>query len=63
MAPSFRFKNAMRSTFNVLPTNWILDRVLESATFRRMAQVTFFHHRGLFSFEAWRDMLSPAKTC
>jgi digeranylgeranylglycerophospholipid reductase len=57
LAPNFFFKNYLRSAFDVLPTNWLFDAALASSTFRRLAQVIFFHHRGLFSLEAWREIL------
>lgn len=56
--PRYRFKSAIRSLVNVMPPpNWLYDLVLESSLFRRVAQTIFFHHRGLFSPEAWRDLL------
>lgn len=57
LAPNFAFKRCLRTAFDVLPTNWLFDQALSSAMFRRMAQVIFFHHRGLFSLEAWREIL------
>ena len=57
LAPSFACKRWMRSAFELLPTNFLFDQMLSSATFRRLAQVIFFHHRGLFSFDAWKEIL------
>lgn len=57
LAPSYLFKNWLRTAFDVAPTNWLFDRALASGTFRRLAQVIFFHHRGLFSWDAWREIL------
>jgi digeranylgeranylglycerophospholipid reductase len=57
LAPSFACKRWMRSAFELLPTNFMFDQMLSSATFRRLAQVIFFHHRGLFSLDAWKEIL------
>ncbi|MEX2186138.1 MAG: NAD(P)/FAD-dependent oxidoreductase [Pirellulales bacterium] len=56
-APSFVCKRWLRTAFDVLPTNYLFDTLLSSEMFRRLAQVIFFHHRGLFSLSAWRDVL------
>ena len=57
LAPSFTFKQLLRLGFDFAPPNWLYDVALASQTARRAAQMIFFHHRGLFSLEAWRDML------
>jgi digeranylgeranylglycerophospholipid reductase len=57
LAPSFACKRWLRTAFDLVPTNFLFDQLLASATFRRLAQVIFFHHRGLFSLEAWREIL------
>jgi len=62
MAPNFFYKNWLRSAFDALPTNWLFDQAIASATFRRIAQVIFFHHRGLFSLEAWREILLAVRS-
>ena len=57
LAPSFFYKRWLRTAFETAPTNWLFDQALGFAAFRRLAQVIFFHHRGLFSLEAWREIL------
>jgi hypothetical protein len=37
----------------------LIDLALENPRFRALAQAVFFHHRGLLSGSAWRD-LGPA---
>jgi digeranylgeranylglycerophospholipid reductase len=59
LAPSFRFKRVLRMTFDFAPPNWTYDLALSSHLMRHIAQTVFFHHRGLFSLEAWRDMFRP----
>ncbi len=61
LMPSFTFKQLLRVAFDFEPPNWLYDLALGSRTLRRLAQTIFFHHRGLFSLEAWRDMLRPAR--
>lgn len=61
LAPSFFCKRLLRVAFDVLPANWLLDQALASESFRRLAQVIFFHHRGLFSLTAWREILLAVK--
>jgi flavin-dependent dehydrogenase len=60
-APSFFFKRGLRLAFDALPANWLFDAALNSSAFRRVAQTVFFHHRGLFSLEAWREILLAAR--
>jgi flavin-dependent dehydrogenase len=57
LAPSFRFKQILRTVFDFAPPNWVYDVALASRPMRNLAQMIFFHHRGLFSLEAWRDIL------
>jgi flavin-dependent dehydrogenase len=57
--PSFRGKLPMRTVMDLRPPNALIDLALESPRFRALAQAVFFHHRGLLSGSAWRD-LGPA---
>jgi flavin-dependent dehydrogenase len=57
--PSFRGKLPMRAVMDLHPPNALIDLALGSPWFRALAQAIFFHHRGLLSGEAWRD-LGPA---
>jgi flavin-dependent dehydrogenase len=59
LVPSFRFKRLLRLAFDLAPPNWAFDVALGSRAMRHLAQTVFFHHRGLFSLEAWRDILRP----
>ncbi len=57
LLPSYAFKQLLRLAFDLAPPNWLFDAALSSRLMRNLAQTVFFHHRGLFSFEAWRDLL------
>ena len=58
VTPSYLAKRMMRLAYDTLP---MPDRawniLFRSPLFRHLAQTIFFHHRGLLSFEAWRDLL------
>lgn len=55
--PSFAFKRLMRAAFDLRPANWFYDLAIDSPLAMRIAQVVFYHHRGLLSPQAWRDMV------
>ncbi len=56
--PSYRFKRLMRFSFNHFsPSNKLYNWVLSKKSFQRFSQLVFFHHEGLFSPNAWRDIL------
>jgi hypothetical protein len=57
--PMFTWKRPMGAAIDVHPPNALLDRVLESPRFQALARAVFFHHRGLLSGDAWRDV-APA---
>ncbi|MGZ8580383.1 MAG: FAD-dependent oxidoreductase [Actinomycetota bacterium] len=57
--PTFAWKRPMRLAMDLPPPNPLIDAALESPRFRAIAQAIFFHHRGLLSGDAWRD-LGPA---
>lgn len=57
--PDFTWKRPMRTAMDLCPPNALIDRALESPRFRALARAVFFHHRGLLSTDAWRD-LAPA---
>ncbi len=61
IAPSFAYKRWLRAAYELLPTNYLIDRLITSAPLRRLAQVIFFHHRGLFSLAAWREIVLAAR--
>lgn len=62
MLPSFFYKQLLRTAFDLAPPDWIYNRLLSSRTLRSAAQTVFFHHRGLFSLEAWRDLVAAVRT-
>lgn len=56
--PRFYWKRLLRLGFDHLPPpNWSIDLAMRASPVRALAQVVFFHHRGLLSPEAWRDMV------
>lgn len=60
--PSFRFKKLLRSGYDRMPwSNQLSDVLFATPAFRALAQTLFFHHRGLFSARAWRDILLAAR--
>lgn len=58
--PSYFIKGMMRTIFDLRPPNQLFNLLLGSEIFRKTAQTIFFHHRGLLSVKAWRDLLSLA---
>jgi digeranylgeranylglycerophospholipid reductase len=57
--PTFAWKLPMRIAMDLHPPNELIDLALASPRVRAIARAVFFHHRGLLSAEAWRD-LGPA---
>ncbi len=56
--PSYVFKKMLRMGYDLLPsTDRATDLLFSMPLFREFAQTIFFHHRGLLSMEAWRDVL------
>lgn len=56
-APRFVFKRGLRRIYDVMPAQrWLLDHAFSSRLFRSLAETVFFHHRGLWSPRAWRDI-------
>jgi flavin-dependent dehydrogenase len=54
--PRFHAKRLLRSLFDLRPPNGLYDAVLSSRTFRALAATLFFHHRGLLSRAAWKEV-------
>lgn len=56
--PSYSYKRLLRKTSDrvTLPAA-VYDYAFWSTPFRALAQILFFHHRGLFSRAAWRDVI------
>jgi digeranylgeranylglycerophospholipid reductase len=57
--PTFAWKLPMRAAMDLHPPNGLIDLALGSPRLRAIARAVFFHHRGLLSPDAWRD-LGPA---
>ena len=56
--PQMLFKKSLRSVYNrVSIPNALLDAMLKTPAFQALAQTVFFHHRGLLSPAAWRDLI------
>lgn len=63
MVPHYRTKRLMRwSMDHLAPPNFLYDLALGNPVFQRIAQILFFHHRGLFCMEAWKDILGMGHT-
>ncbi len=55
--PKYTYKNNLRRiSDHITIPNSTYDLMLQMPLFRSMAQTIFFHHRGLFSLNAWRDL-------
>lgn len=65
MVKQYPVKKRLRSLYNTLGApDPIINTMIGSSLFQRVAQLVFFHHRGLFCKDAWRDILfteQPAK--
>jgi len=57
--PRYGWKRLLRRAMSISPPNWVFEALLASPPFRALARTVFFHHRGLFSRQAWREILSP----
>lgn len=55
--PTFLFKRMMRGVYETPSADWLIDLLIDSPLARRLAQVVFYHHRGLFSAQAWKDLV------
>ena len=55
--PRFLFKRALRSCWSLHPPNAMIDLALSVPVVRRLAQTVFYHHRGLMTWPAWRDVM------
>lgn len=58
--PSFTTKTLMRIAFaRSQPSNNLYNLLLGNSFFQKIAQTVFFHHRGLLSPDAWKDLITP----
>lgn len=56
--PRFHWKRMLRIGLDhAPPPNWSINLALRFSPLRALAQVVFFHHRGLLSVEAWKDVV------
>ena len=56
--PDFTLKKILRLlSDHITFPNSAYDLLLGTPVFRSIAQIIFFHHRGLFSLTAWRDLI------
>ena len=55
-APKYYAKRHLRSIANLGVPNAMTETIFGSAMFRKFAQLIFFHHRGLLSKDAWKDI-------
>lgn len=53
----FGLKHAMRWAIDREPPNALLNVMLKQGVVRAMAQTVFYHHRGLMTRAAWRDVI------
>ncbi len=62
MISKYRFKKPLRQFYQTFPPpDWLLNYLISNPTFKHIAQVIFFHHRGLLCKEAWKEILFHQK--
>jgi len=54
--PRFHFKKLLRLLMETVPRNFIYNLVLKNRIFRKFTGIIYFHNRGLFSREAWKEI-------
>ncbi|RBP48534.1 NAD(P)/FAD-dependent oxidoreductase [Arenicella xantha] len=58
MVKRYPVKKRLRSAYNQFGApDSLVNFMISNGLFRRVAQIVFFHHRGLLSKDAWRDIL------
>lgn len=57
MVPSFRCKRLLRRIYDLGPPNRVYDTLLNRPSLAKLAQLVFFHNRGLQSREIWAEWL------
>jgi len=55
--PKFFWKSCLRRAFDFDPPNAVYDWTLSTPMMRKVAQLIYFHKRGLWSAQAWREIL------
>jgi digeranylgeranylglycerophospholipid reductase len=58
--PRFPWKGMLRRMLDVAPPNTVLELAFDAPGFGPFARTVFFHHRGLFSASAWRDLATSS---
>jgi digeranylgeranylglycerophospholipid reductase len=56
-APRYRFKRQLRRVANYGVPNLLVELTFGNVLFRRLAQLVFFHHRGLLASDGWSALL------
>ena len=57
--PTYRYKRELRRFFDILtPPNFLINFLINNLLFKRTSQLIFFHHRGLLSNKAWKEIIS-----
>ena len=54
--PRYRLKRLLRHAADRQPADQLVNALFGADSFRAFAQLVFFHHRGLLSRDAWRDL-------
>jgi flavin-dependent dehydrogenase len=58
LASRYHVKRQLRRCYDILPVNpRLIDGLFGLPMFRHLAQTVFFHHRGLLTTTAWKDLL------
>jgi flavin-dependent dehydrogenase len=60
--PKFHGKRQLRRVLDTRPPNVLYDALLARPVFRALAATVFFHHRGLLTRAAWRDLVAVLRT-
>lgn len=59
--PNYHFKKPLRKIYQTLPfQDYLFNSLIQNKAFRHIAQTIFFHHRGFFCKEAWKEILQRA---
>ena len=60
--PNYRYKKGMRNVVDLLNVeNKNYDRFINNYLFKSLAKTMFFHHRDLFSWNTWKDVVTDVK--
>ena len=60
--PTYRYKKVLRTLSDLFtPPNYLFNFLINNLLFRKTSQLIFFHHRGLLSSKAWKEILDNKK--